>query len=129
MKLAALGLAALLASPSVGGAALAQPMPPPGASPGIPSDQAVDPAPGATRPYLGHPGAFYDPVQRLQSLDARAAALPPAQMRRVRSDLRAIHAFADTQRQRHGGELRDWDREHMNALMNDLVARFPQLRG
>ena len=126
MKIAALGLAAGLLT---AGTALAQAMPPVGASPGVPNDQAVDPAPGATRPYLGHPGAFYDPVQRLQSLDDRAAALPPAQARRIRAELRSIHAFADTQRQRHGGELRDWDREHMNALMNDLVAKHPQLRG
>ena len=79
-------------------------------------------------PYLGHPQAFYDPTQRLQALDARAATLPAAQARAVRTDLRRVHAFADTQRARHGGELRDWDRERMTQLLDNVTARHPQLR-
>ena len=98
------------------------------ASPGIPNDAAVNPAPGATRPYLGHPGRFYDPAQRLQAIDGRIAALPPRRRRAARADLLRIHAFADTQRARHGG-LRDWDRERMTVMMNRLVATYPELRG
>ncbi|MBE7219064.1 MAG: hypothetical protein INR64_11385 [Caulobacteraceae bacterium] len=121
MKTAALGLAAaLLAAP-----ALAQPL----ASPGVPNSQAVNPAPGATRPFLGHPKTFYDPAQRLQDIDARAAALPPGEQHRVSMDVQRIHAFADQQRARHGGALRDWDRERMTRMMNDLVRKYPELKG
>lgn len=101
---------------------------PPGLPPGLPGDVAVDPAPGAARPYLGHPKAFYDPMQRLQDLDGRAAALPPRQARALRADLRRVHAFAATQQARHGGELRDWDRERITELLNDVAAKYPQLR-
>lgn len=100
--------------------ALAQPM---NAGPG-----GVNPAPGATRPFLGHPHTFYDPMQRLQDIDARTAALPPARRSRVAADVHRIDAFAQTQRARHG-DLRDWDRERMTRMMDDLVRRHPELRG
>ena len=117
---------ALLAALMAGGTALAQPLPP-GASPGVPGADAVNPAPGASGPYLGHPGRFYDPSDRLRDLDARLAGLPPHEAMRARSGLHSIHAFADGQRSRHGGQLRDWDRERMTRMMNDLVRRYPDL--
>ena len=108
-------LAALAAAAS----ATAQPM---SVAPG-----GVNPAPGATRPFLGHPGSFYDPVQRLSDIDARAAALPPREHRRVQADVQRIDSFAATQRARHG-DLRDWDRERMTRMMNDLVRKYPELK-
>ena len=98
------------------------------ASPGVPNDTAVNPAPGAVRPYLGHPGRFYDPAERLQAIDGRIGALAPARRRAARADVRRIHAFADGQRARHG-DLRDWDRERMTVMMDRLVAVYPELRG
>ncbi len=127
-----LSVAAFFGAVLLAGPVLAQPYGdqlPPDASPGIPSDRAVNPAPGATRPYLGHPGTFYDPVQRLRELDARAASLPPREARAMRAELRRIHAFAETQRARHGGDLRDWDRERMTRMMNELASAHPGLRG
>ena len=121
-------LAALAAATLLAGAVAASAQPTTGASPGVPGDQAVDPAPGATQPYLGHPQAFYDPMQRLQALDSRAATLPPGQARSVRADLRRAHAFAETQKARHGGELRDWDRERLTQLLDEVTAKHPQLR-
>lgn len=127
MKLLAPLLA--VAAVAIGAPSLAQPYGPPGASPGLPSGRAVNPAPGATRPYLGHPRTFYDPAERLRDIDSRTSTLRPRNARAARAQLRRIHAFADTQRARHGGRLRDWDRERMNRMMNDLVRSYPELRG
>ncbi len=122
-NLAALSLTLVLAA----GPGLAQPLPP-GASPGLPGPQSVNPAPGARGPYLGHPNTFYDPMDRLHELDSRLETLPPHEARRARADLHRIHAFAEMQRSRHGGKLRDWDRERMMRMMNDLVRRNPDLK-
>ena len=124
MKLAAAAATLLVALTVI--PAFAQPLPP-GASPGVTGPDSVNPAPGATRPYLGHPHTFYDPMQRLQDLDGRLANLPPREAMGARAGLHRIHAFAEMQRGRHGGQLRDWDRERMMRMMNHLVRRFPDL--
>ena len=134
---AALILAAGLA---FAGAASAQPMGDPGppvtasppvpetGSPGIPGPEAVNPAPGATGPYVGAgPQGFYDVDARLQAVAGRIAALPPGQRRRASAQIHQIRAEEATQRARHGGELRDWDRENMTQKLDHLVQQFPAL--
>ena len=102
----------------------------PGSAPGIPESRAVDPAPGAPGPYVGHsPKAFYDTDGRISAVEQRIGSLPPAQRRRAMAGLRSIRAEEATQRQRHGGELRDWDREHLNRRLDQLEGQFPGLRG
>ena len=91
MKLLAPLLA--VAAVAIGAPSLAQPYGPPGASPGLPSGRAVNPAPGATRPYLGHPRTFYDPAERLRDIDSRTSTLRPRNARAARAQLRRIHAF------------------------------------
>ncbi len=99
-------------------------------SPGIPSDQAVNPAPGATGPYVGAgPKGFYDVDQRISQVAQRVASLPPAQRRRAAAMLRSIRSEEATQRARHGGELRDWDREKLTDMLDKLAAQVPGLGG
>lgn len=99
------------------------------ASPGIPSDQAVNPAPGAHGPYVGAGRqGFYDVDARIASISQAAAQLPPAQRRRAMSQIHSIKSLEATQRARHGGELRDWDREAMNHRLDQLVQTFPSLQ-
>ncbi len=38
--------------------------------------------------------------------------------------MRQIRAFEATQKARHGGELRDWDRETINLKLDQLVGRY-----
>lgn len=113
-------------------AALAQPEPPPqwtpGSAPGIAEGRAVDPAPNAPGPYMGHgPQAFYDVDQRIAAVESRLGALRPASRRRAAAGLRSIRAEEATQRARHGGELRDWDREHLNRRLDQLIGQVPGL--
>ncbi len=103
------------------------PVPDSGAA-GIPGPEAVNPAPGATGAYVGAgPQGFYDVDARLQAVAGRVAALPPAQRRRANARIRQIRAEEATQRARHGGELRDWDRENMTQKLDQLVQQFPPL--
>lgn len=91
--------------------------------------RAVDPVPGATRPYVGvGPQRFYDVEDRIARMQARMPALPAYQRRRAYAEMRSIIAEERTQRDRHGGQLRDWDREHLNARLNALASRYPGLR-
>jgi hypothetical protein len=104
-------------------------------SPGIPSAQAVNPAPDAPGPYMKD-GAddFYHPMVRERALTARVQAalqagrLTPAQARLAEHDLTRVAAESRMQIMRHG-DLRDWDRERLNDMMNHLVERFPSLQG
>ena len=97
------------------------------ASPGIPGPEAVNPAPGAHGPYVGAgEHNFYDVDQRIAAVSGRAQALSPAQRRRALTELRSIKSEEATQRARHG-ELRDWDRENLNARLDKLVQAFPTL--
>jgi hypothetical protein len=82
----------------------------------------VDPAPGATGPYAGSSKeAFYNIEQRLAAVEARIGTMG-ARGRAARSQLRSLRAFEAQQRARHGGELRDWDREAITARLNRLEA-------
>ncbi len=104
-----------------------QPVPDSGAA-GIPGPDAVNPAPNATGPYVGAgPQGFYDVDARLQAVAGRVATLPPAQRRRASVQVHQIRAEEATQRARHGGELRDWDRESMTQKLDRLVQQFPAL--
>ena len=107
-----------------------QPVPDTGqASSGIPGPDAVNPAPGATGPYVGAgPPGFYDVDARLQAVAGRVAALPPGQRRRASTQIHQIRSEEATQRARHGGELRDWDRENITQKLDQLVQQFPSLR-
>ena len=83
----------------------------------------VDPAPGAPGPYVGaSKEAFYSVEQRIAAVESRIAGMPARQARAARAQLMALKAFEARQRARHGGELRDWDREAMTARLNRLEA-------
>jgi hypothetical protein len=121
----------------VSGAAAAQDYPANTApSPGVPGNEAVNPAPDAQgRPYLGAGQQnFYDPMDRERSLqqrlDAAAAAgkLDPHQVHDVKLALAQVIAEDRTQIARHGS-LRDWDRERLNDMMNHIVAKYSELGG
>ncbi len=106
-----------------------QPVPDGGEGTGIPGPEAVNPAPGATGPYVGAgPQGFYDVDARLAAVTSRVSALSPAQRRRATAAIHQIRAEEATQRARHGGELRDWDRENMTQKLDQLVQQFPALR-
>jgi hypothetical protein len=83
----------------------------------------VDPAPGAPGPYAGaSKDAFYSVEARIAAVEARIGALAPRTARGARGQLMALKAFEAQQRARHGGELRDWDREAITARLNRLEA-------
>ena len=121
----------LIAAPLAAGlmmasTAFAQPMGDP--AQGIPGPEAVNPAPNATGPYVGAgPHAFYAVDARIASVSDGVQALPPGPRRRASVELRQIRAEESTQRARHG-ELRDWDREHLNTRLDALVQQFPALQ-
>jgi hypothetical protein len=91
--------------------------------PGIDSANAVNPAPGSgEHPYVGHSeNAFYNVEQRIGRVEQRAAALTGAKKRKAMSGLKSIKAELATQEARHG-EVRDWDREHLNKRLDALEA-------
>jgi hypothetical protein len=83
----------------------------------------VDPAPGAPGPYVGAPkDAFYNVEARIAAVEARIGSMGPRAARSARAQLIALKAFEAQQRARHGGELRDWDREAMTARLNRIEA-------
>ena len=89
----------------------------------------ADPAPGAQSAYVGKsPAAFYDVEARIDRVTervnaARAShALTPGAARQAMASLRAIKSEAAFRRQRHGGELRDWDRELLNQRLDKVAA-------
>jgi hypothetical protein len=89
--------------------------------PGIGGARAVNPAPGAgDHPYVGHSeGAFYDVEHRIARVEQRAQSLRGAQRRKALSGIKSIKAELATQEARHG-EVRDWDREHLNKRLDAL---------
>jgi len=127
----------MLASGLASAAAAAQDYPANTApSPGIPSYEAVNPAPDAQgRPYLGvGQQNFYDPMDRERDLQSRLTAaasagkLNSAQVKQIKVALAKVVAEDRTQTARHGG-LRDWDRERLNDMMNHIVAQYSELKG
>ena len=96
-------------------------------APGIPGPEAVNPAPGAPGPYVGAGRqGFYDVDTRIASITQGVQSLPGSQRRRAAAQLKAIRAEEATQKARHG-QLRDWDRENLNAKMDRMVQQFPSL--
>ena len=94
---------------------------------GIPSEEAVNPAPGAQGPYVGAgPRGFYDVDARINAMTQAAHELPPAQRRRAMVQIHQIRAEEATQRARHG-DLRDWDRENLNHRLDMMMQQFPSL--
>ena len=101
---------------------------PRGESPGIPGPEAVNPAPGMHGPYIGAgEHNFYDVDARIAAVSQRVQQLPRAQRRSANAQIRQIKAEEATQRARHG-DLRDWDRENLNARLDKLVQAYPGLQ-
>jgi hypothetical protein len=111
-----------------GGAVASQPVPDTAAtSPGLPSDQSVNPAPGAAGPYVGDGRKnFYDVDARIADVQQKIASLPASQRHKAMAGLKSIKSEEATQRARHG-ELRDWDRENLNHRLDQLAQAYPAL--
>lgn len=78
------------------------------------------PDPNAPDAFAGAPKqAFYDVDGRIASVEQRIAGMGRSGAR-ARAALRQIRAFEAQQRARHGGELRDWDREAINTRLDRL---------
>ncbi len=76
----------------------------------------ADPAPNAASAYVGaDKGAFYDVEARID------AALAQAKSKHAMSQLRAIKSEANFRKARHGGELRDWDRELLSRRLDQVM--------
>ena len=97
--------------------------PPNQAAPGVDSAHAVDPAPDANGPYVGHgEHAFYEVQARIDRVEQRALTqLSGPRRRGALADIRSIKAEMVAQIARHG-ELRDWDRENLNHRLDRLEA-------
>jgi hypothetical protein len=105
-----------------------QPVPDGQGSPGIPENHAVDPAPNAPGPYVGAgKQGFYDVDARISAMQQKVGALPASQRRRAGAAIKAIVAEENTQKARHGGELRDWDRESLTDKLDKLSKTYPGL--
>ena len=84
---------------------------------------------GAEPPHAVDAGTpkqgFYDPSAFADRLEARiqGAAMSGAQKRSAMAELRSIRAQLSERMARKGGELRDWDRELINARLNKLSDR------
>ena len=101
-----------------------------GGSPGVTGPDSVNPAPGAPGPYIGAGRqGFYDVDQRIADVSGRIASLPPGQRHRAMSAMRGVKSEEATQRARHGGQLRDWDRENLNHKLDMMVQSYPGLGG
>ena len=76
----------------------------------------ADPAPAATTAYVGADKAgFYDVEARID------AAMQQSPSKRVMGQLRAIKSEANFRKARHGGELRDWDRELLSRRLDQVL--------
>ena len=94
---------------------------------GIPGPQAVDPAPGEPGPYVGAGRqGFYDVDARMAAMTQAAQSLRGAQKHQAMAQLHGIRSEEAIQKARHG-ELRDWDRESLNARLDKLAQQFPAL--
>ncbi len=92
--------------------------------PGVDSANAVNPAPGAgDHPYVGHSeNAFYNVKARIDRVEDRAKTqLTGARQKKAMADIKSVRAELATQEARHG-EVRDWDREHLNKRLDALEA-------
>ncbi len=88
--------------------------------PGVDSAHAVNPAPGAAGPYVGHSeNAFYNVEQRIARVQERANGLTSAKKTKALAGIKSVKAELATQQARHG-EVRDWDREHLNKRLDAL---------
>lgn len=81
-----------------------------------PPPQTTSAGPGTADP--GYSGALKGPA--FLDVDARIAAAQGKGGKRGAAMLRAIKAEAAQRRARHGGELRDWDRELLNKKLDQL---------
>ena len=131
MKLVASSLAAFaLAGASNAGAQPSAPADPAAATTpmepqaGVASAQAVDPAPGAHGPYVGHSeNAFYDVDARITRVQTRVDGLTGAKKLQANNKLSAIKSELATQKARHGS-VRDWDRENINKQLDKLETDY-----
>ena len=91
--------------------------------PGVDSARAVNPAPGAAGPYVGHSeNAFYNVQARIDRVEQRARTqLSGARQHKALADIKSVRAELATQEARHG-EVRDWDRENLNHRLDQLEA-------
>lgn len=98
------------------------------AYPALAQDGGADP--GAPNAYAGaSPQAFYDVDSRMARIEAQIQAMGRGGARAMAA-LRQVKAFEAQQRARHGGELRDWDREAINTRLDRLQAMLgPQRTG
>lgn len=125
----AAGSASAMAQPDAGAPVVASsPVPDTGhPSPGIPGPEAVNPAPGAQGPYVGAgKQGFYDVDQRIAAASQHIGSLPAAQRRRAAAQLKAIKSEEAFKRSKYG-ELRDWDREHLTVMLDQLARQYPAL--
>ncbi len=106
--------------------AIAQP-----ASSQPPSPQAPPAAdPGVAGRYAGAgPQGFYAVDARIDHIQQAISSLPPGKARRATSQLNAIRSDLKFRKARHGGELRDWDRELISKKLDELVGQYPSLKG
>ena len=82
------------------------------------------PDPGAPSAYAGaSKQAFYDVEQRMDAVEMRIRSMGRGGAGAMAA-MRQIRAFAAQQKARHGGELRDWDREAINLRLDQLVGRY-----
>lgn len=93
--------------------------------PGIDSAHAVNPAPGAAGPFVGHgPNAFYDVEQRIDRVEQRVRTqLTGARQRKALAGMTSIRAELAAQEARHG-QVRDWDRESLNHRLDQLEQQY-----
>lgn len=84
-----------------------------------PRTDSPDPNARADTGYTGdaHGAAFRDIDQRIAALQPRVAGHSKAA-----AQLKAIKSDEAYRRARHGGELRDWDRELLNKKLDSLDA-------
>lgn len=92
--------------------------------------QAVGYDGGAEPPHAVDAGTpkpgFYDPSAFADRIEARigASAMSSGQKRSALGQLNAIRAQLSQRMARKGGELRDWDREMINAKLTALNNRL-----
>lgn len=67
--------------------------------------------------------AFYSVEQRMGAIEQRIRAMGRRGFAAM-AQMRQIRGFERQQRARHGGELRDWDREAINVRLDRLVGRY-----
>lgn len=117
----AAALLAMVAAPAV-----AQPYGGPGRDPGQGYGQGRDGGadPRAPNAYAGvSKDAFYSVEQRMNAIEQRIRSMGRRGVRAMAA-MRQIRGFEAQQRRRHGGELRDWDREALNVRLDRLVQQY-----